>query len=54
MQRAEKYREYAAGCVRAAQEATSERDKLILLQMAETWMKMAERAERGEGGDGDS
>jgi hypothetical protein len=46
--RAEQYRRYAAECVRVAQETTNAGDKAMLLQMAETWRRLAERAEAGE------
>lgn len=43
--RAEQYRRYAAECVRVAQETTNAADKAMLLQMAETWRRLADRAE---------
>jgi hypothetical protein len=46
--RADQYRRYAADCVRVAQETTSPGDKAMLLQMAETWRRMAEKAEGEE------
>lgn len=40
---ADQYRNYAAECVRVAQQ--NQNDKLVLLQMAETWRRLAERIE---------
>ncbi len=45
MTRGEKYRHYAADCVRVAQEISSPADKALLLQMAETWVRLAERTD---------
>jgi hypothetical protein len=46
--RAEQYRRYAADCVRVAQETTNPADKAMLLQMAETWRRMADKAEKAD------
>jgi hypothetical protein len=46
--RAEQYRRYAAECVRVAQETKNSADKALLLQMAETWRRMADKAEGEE------
>jgi len=46
---AERYRTHAADCVRLAQQATTPTDKALLLDMAEHWVRLAERAEaRGD------
>jgi hypothetical protein len=44
MARVDDYRRYAAECIRVAQQTENQRDKLVLLQMAETWRRLAERA----------
>jgi len=41
----ERYRCYAADCLKMAQSAANDADKALLLQMAETWRQLAERAE---------
>jgi hypothetical protein len=41
----ERYRRYAADCLKMAQAATNDGDKAHLLQMAETWRHLAELAE---------
>jgi hypothetical protein len=46
---ADKYTGYAAECVRVAQQTTNPNDKLLLLQMAETWRRVAERTEACQG-----
>ena len=45
---AERYREYAADCVRVAQQIQDPADKMLLLQMAEKWRQLAERAGKDE------
>jgi hypothetical protein len=45
MNRVELYRSYAAECVRLARQATNPTDKTLLLEMADKWMRMAQRAE---------
>jgi hypothetical protein len=42
---AERYRGYAAECVRLAQLSGNPADKALLVEMAENWVRMAERAE---------
>jgi hypothetical protein len=42
---AERYRGHAADCVRLAHQTASPTDKAMLLQMAERWVRLAERAE---------
>jgi len=41
----ERYRRYAADCIKMAQCAANDGDKARLLQMAETWRHLAELAE---------
>ena len=50
MSKAEEYRQSAAECVRMAQHATNEADKLSLLQMAEIWRELANRLEEEDDG----
>jgi hypothetical protein len=45
MQPAEQYKRRAAECVRMAERTDNPDDKALLLQMAQTWMRLAERAE---------
>lgn len=44
MNLAERYRSYAAECIRLAKSASNPDDKVLLIQMAEVWINMAERA----------
>jgi hypothetical protein len=50
----ERYRRYASECLTLAQAAPSNGEKVLLLQMAETWRHLAELAEAGaaRGDDG--
>jgi hypothetical protein len=48
---AERYRGHAADCVRLAHQTASPADKALLLQMAERWVGLAERAEVREATD---
>jgi hypothetical protein len=48
MVRAERYRRYAAECVRLARKADTFAEKDLLLQMAEHWRRLAQRAEKDE------
>lgn len=41
-----RYREYAAACVRAAQEVASQTVKMALLDMAQRWLALADDGER--------
>jgi hypothetical protein len=41
----ERYRRYAADCLKMVQSATNDGDKAGLLQMAETWRQLAELEE---------
>ncbi len=43
---AKKFRDYAAECRRMAR-AASEKDRAILIEIAEAWLACAEDAERG-------
>ncbi len=45
MQEVEKYRQYAADCMRLAAKATSESDKHALLKIAQAWEQQAKMAE---------
>jgi hypothetical protein len=47
----ERYRRYAAECLRIAQQAMDENQKALLLQMAEHWRRLAEKAERNREND---
>ena len=42
----ERYRHYAAECLRLAQSTTDQGGKARLLQMAEAWRKLAEEVEK--------
>jgi len=44
MASAEDYRRYAGECLRLAQESDNSREKALLLEMAEMWRRLAERA----------
>jgi hypothetical protein len=48
MSRAGQYRRYAAECLRLATSSNDVREKAVLLQMAEQWRQLAERAEAKE------
>jgi hypothetical protein len=48
MSLADQYRRHAAECVRLAQLINDPAEKALLLQMAETWKRVAERAEARE------
>ena len=43
MSRAERYRQYAADCLRLAQSISTPHDKTVLVQMAAKWLRLAER-----------
>jgi hypothetical protein len=47
MGRAEKYRHYAAECIRLAQASYHPPEKQLLVRMAEAWRRLAEHAESG-------
>jgi hypothetical protein len=46
MSRAEEYRGYATECVRLAQLATDPENRTHLLQMAQKWRELAEKADK--------
>jgi len=46
MARADEYRDYAARCIRLAQGTDNPADKAMLLQMAETWRRLAQKTEQ--------
>ena len=52
MSKVEDYEARAAHCVEFAKSITDERSKALLLDMAQTWLKMAEQARKREGGSG--
>jgi len=52
MGKAEQYRHYAAECIRLAQQSQYPPEKDMLLRMASTWRRLAERAE-SEGDEND-
>jgi hypothetical protein len=43
----QRYQHYAAECLRLAQEAQTPYERNLLVQMAESWRFLAERAEHG-------
>jgi hypothetical protein len=49
MSDAERYRRHAADCIRVAAVISSSSEKALLIQMAETWLRLAERAEQSGG-----
>jgi hypothetical protein len=51
MNLAERYRTLAAHCIRLARHKADPGDKALLLQMAESWVRLAERAKAQEGTD---
>jgi hypothetical protein len=46
MTAAERYRRYAAECIRVAEHTENSGDRLLLFQMAQTWQRLAESAEK--------
>lgn len=48
MASADRYKHYAAECVRVAQQIQDSADKTMLLDMAEMWRRLAEIAENME------
>jgi hypothetical protein len=44
----ERYRRYAAECLRIAQQATDPAHKARLLEMAEAWQRLADQAAKRE------
>jgi hypothetical protein len=45
----DQYKRRAAECVRMAERTDNAEDKALLLQMAQTWMRLAEKAEERSG-----
>jgi hypothetical protein len=45
MNLADQYKRRAAECVRIAEQTDNADDKSLLLQMAQTWLRLAEKAE---------
>jgi hypothetical protein len=50
MTRAEEYRQYAAECIRVAQQMQNAGDKTMLLDMAQKWRALAAKAESEHSG----
>ena len=44
----ERYKQYAAECLRIAQQTTDDAQKVRLLEMAEAWQRLAEAAGKDE------
>ena len=42
---ADQYKRRAAECVRMAERTDDAQDRALLMQMAQTWMRLAEKAE---------
>ena len=51
MARGEEYRRLAADCVRLSQQTENQETKALLLEMAEKWRELAERADNQSGRD---
>ena len=49
MSRAEDYRHYAAECVRVAQAISNPHERARLLEMAQKWRDLSNKAEEAEG-----
>jgi hypothetical protein len=52
MLHADDYRRYADHCVRVALEVANPGDKALLLQMAQRWRELAEKAQKAPGPNG--
>ncbi len=48
MRKSEQFREFAEQCERLARQAAAERHRKILMEMADTWKRLAEDSERKE------
>ena len=48
MSKSENYGRYAAQCFNVAETALSKHERLFLIEMAETWRRLAEQSESGE------
>jgi hypothetical protein len=46
---ADRYKQYAAECEHVAQQAPDAKHRALLLEMAETWRRLAERAAASDG-----
>jgi hypothetical protein len=46
---AERFKQYAAECLRIAQNTTDDNQKARLLEMAEAWQRLAEAATKRQG-----
>jgi hypothetical protein len=53
MSLADRYRQFAAECVRVAQQSSNPDEKASLLEMAEAWRRLAERASKSGNDKGD-
>jgi hypothetical protein len=51
MSRAHEYRHYAAECLRVAQTTSNPNDRQKMLEMAQKWCELADRAERQTAAD---
>ena len=51
MASADDYRRHAAECIRLARNIENQRDKALLLAMADAWRRLAKQAEDRESGD---
>ena len=49
MELADQYKRRAAECVRMAERTDDAQDRALLMQMAQTWMRLAEKAEDRSG-----
>jgi hypothetical protein len=49
MTRGEEYRQYAAECIRVAQQIQNSNDKTMLLDMAQKWRALAAKADSEDG-----
>jgi hypothetical protein len=54
MASADRYRQFAEKCVRVAQQTSNPNDKALLLQMADVWRRLAEKAVRADEGSQES
>jgi hypothetical protein len=54
MGKAERYRHYAAECIRLAQQSQYPPEKSMLLRMASTWRRLAEPTENSESTDSEN
>ena len=48
MQTQTQYRDFAEECDRLAKQAETERQRMVLNEMAEAWRTLAEEADRGD------